>query len=194
MRERAATRDRQPAKRYRENNREQRPQPERRHRYAQQRERRRNVIDGRPRTNRRDDAQWNRNQDRHRHRGGSQFDGRRHPFGDRGRHFLVGSNRRAQISCDHAGHETAVLNVQRPIETQALSEGFDVLRRRAVAEHRLHRIAGNQMNEEEHEGGNAEEHRDGQQQAAQEEANHVRFRPVILKCPGAPSAWSDPVA
>ena len=67
-----------------------------------------------------------------------------------------------------------VLRQERLIETEAGAELGDVLRRGAVAEHGLRRITRHEMDQRKHERGDAEQHGDGQQHAANEITQHSR--------------------
>jgi len=51
----------------------------------------------------------------------------------------------------------------------------DVFRGGAFAEHRLHRIAGEEMDQREHEGGHSQENGNGEQQPADQETKHRSF-------------------
>ena len=184
----------QPAERHRKHDGQQGSQPERRHRDPQQGDRRRDMIDGRPRSRGCQNPERNRNQDRDGHRGRGEFGRRRHPLRDRGGHRLIRPNRRAKVAAHDAGHEAGVLHVKRTIQAEALSKCVDVLRRRAVSQHRLHGIAGNQVNEQKDERGHANQDGNGERQPAKDETKHVRFPRAMARCPGEPSAWSTPGA
>jgi hypothetical protein len=66
------------------------------------------------------------------------------------------------------------LREQRLIQTEALAQLGHVLRRRAFAEHRLRGVARDQVDQREHQRGNAEQHGHGQQHAANEIPEHSR--------------------
>ena len=91
------------------------------------------------------------------HRRDRQLEGRRQPFGNGGRDRLIRAKRRPEIAGGEPLQKAAVLDVERPVEPEPSAQLGDVLRRRAVAEHRLHRIAGHEMDEREDERRDAEE-------------------------------------
>ena len=62
-----------------------------------------------------------------------------------------------------------VLREERSIQAQLLADGRDVVWRRAEPEHRLHRIAGNEVDHQEHEDAHHDDHGDRQEQAADDE-------------------------
>ncbi len=111
---------------------------------------------------------------RHEHRGERQLEGRRQPLDDGGGDGLVGAERRSQIAADRSLQEGTVLDQERPIEAEPPAQIGDVLRRRAVAEHGLHRIAGHEVNEREHERRDAQQDGNGQQETANKKSNHGR--------------------
>ena len=82
---------------------------------------------------------------RHEHGGKRKLDGRRQPRRDGRRHRFVRPQRHAQIAARGAREERGVLNEQRPVEAEPAPQLGDALRRGGIAEHRLHRIAGNEM-------------------------------------------------
>ncbi len=86
---------------------------------------------------------------------------------------LVGPERRAEVAAHGAADKRAVLREQRTIESEPRAQLRDVLRRRALAKHRLHRVAGDQVNQREHERGDADQDRDGQEQSANQESRHA---------------------
>ena len=69
-----------------------------------------------------------------------------------------------------------VLHVQRPVEAELGAQFGDVLRRRALAEHRLRRIAGHQMDQREHERRDAEQDRNREQRATEQKPAHASGR------------------
>ena len=64
---------------------------------------------------------------------------------------------------------------RRTLRHEAPAQVGDILGRRAVAEHRLHGIAGHEMDQGEDERGHAEQHRHGEQQAPDEEPRHAEI-------------------
>ena len=85
--------------------------------------------------------------------------------------WLVRSER-PRSPVHRASRETAVLLEQRPVEAEARAQLRDVLRRRRLAEHRLRRIARNEMNQREDERRDAEQDRDRQRDAPREKPQH----------------------
>ncbi len=140
-----------------------RAKPEVRHRDADKRERRRGVIDERARADRRKNSKGNREQHRRAHRRERQLKSSRQPFGNSGGNRLARPERHAEITLCQPREKAAVLHVQRAIEPEPAAQNRDVLRRGAVPEHRLHRIARHEMNKREHEGSHAEEDRNRQE-------------------------------
>ena len=84
--------------------------------------------------------------------------------------------------------EGAVLLEQRPIEAEARAQLGHVLGRGGLAEHRLRRVAGNEVDQREDERRDAEQHRDGQRQAAREKPEHA----LIVHQRGPPSVGGAP--
>ena len=89
----------------------------------------------------------------------------------------------AEVAVEQAAEPAAVLGEQRPVEAEILADRGDVLRRRAEAEHRPHRVARDEADQQEHEHAEREQHRDRDQHAA---ADERAARPLIAH-PGAPS-------
>ena len=69
---------------------------------------------------------------------------------DQARHRLIKAQRLPQIAMQHALPVVDVLPPQGYIETIGVTNGLDVARCRAFAEHLLHRIARNTVNEQEY--------------------------------------------
>ena len=72
----------------------------------------------------------------------------------------------AEIALPNALENHPVLDVQRAIEAELRAQLHDLLRRRALAEHRLDRIPRHEMEEREDERGDAQQDGDGQQEPA----------------------------
>ena len=184
MRERPASADRQPAELDGKHDREQRPQPEVRNRDADERQRHRAVVDGRAAPDGGDDAERQRNQHGDGHRRERQLRGRRHALENLLQHRLIVPQRHAEIAARQPLEKRSVLHEQRPVEAETLAELRDVLRRGAFAEHRLRGIAGNEVDERKDQRRHAEQHRDRQQQPADEVSMH--------RDEGAASVSQDP--
>jgi hypothetical protein len=101
--------------------RQQRTEPEVRHRNADQRERGGSVVDRRARSHGRQDAQRDGNDQRDDHRRSGELECRRHAFSNDRRHRLIGPQRRAQVANRGVPHEVHVLRVQRTIQTERAS-------------------------------------------------------------------------
>ena len=130
------------------------------------------MVDARARPDGGDNARWNRNHHRDEHRRKRELDGRRQTSGNRRRHAFVGPERHAKIATRHAHQERRVLHVQGAVQTEAGPQFDDAFRRRCIAEHRLHRIAGDEMNERKHERRDAQQDGNGKQQPANEKPGH----------------------
>ena len=89
--------------------------------------------------------------------------------------------RNAEVAAQHPGKEGRVLLEERPIQAEPAAQLFDILLGGRFAEHRLRRIAGNEMNQREDEGGDAQKYRNRQQEPTREEPEHG----VILGYPRA---------
>ena len=87
---------------------------------------------------------------------------------------LVRPQRHAQIAARGAREKRGVLNEQRPVEAEPAAQLGDAFGRRGIAEHRLDRIAGNEMDEREDERRDAQQDRNREQQAAGEKPQHGR--------------------
>ena len=81
---------------------------------------------------------------------------------------------------DGAGQERQVLLEQRAIEPEPLPQFVDIGLRCRLAEHRLRRIAGNEMNEREHQGRDAEQYRDRQRDAPREKPKQTSALCLVL--------------
>jgi hypothetical protein len=171
--QRASPGDWQPAELDGENNREQRSEPEIRHRDPDQCERRGDVIDEGAGADRRDHAKRNRDDDGDEHGRRRQFEGRRQTVHDRGRHGLARSQRCSQVPVGRGVQKRDVLSVERSIQPKPRAKLVDALRRSAIAEHRLDGIARDDMNQGEDECRNTQEHWNRQQNAADQEAQHA---------------------
>ncbi len=128
-------------------------------------------------------------QDRHHHRRHRQLERRRQPLEDDVGDRLVGAQRRAEIAAHDAARERSVLLQQRAIEPELRAQLRHVLRRRALAEHRLHRIAWHQVNEREDERRHPDEHRDRQQQSSKKEPGHRCGLLCLSPRPSCPSCY-----
>ena len=53
-----------------------------------------------------------------------------------------------------------ILLAQRPVETQGRAQGLPVRRSGALPQHGLYRVAGHQVDEQEHQGADAEDDQD----------------------------------
>ena len=120
-----------------------------------------------------DDPERNRDQRGDQHRRERQLEGGGQAIENRRRHRLIRPQRHAEVPGREALEESGVLHVQRPIEPQSAAQLRDVLRRRALAEHRLNRIARHEMDEREDERRDAHKDRNGEQQPADQEACHA---------------------
>ena len=107
------------------------------------------MIDRRAGANCRHNPERHGHDDRKEHRRHRQLDRRRHPLGDRRCDTLPGAQRPAEVADDRPSQERAVLDVERPVQTELLPEVGDILAGRALAEHRFDRVAGYQMDERE---------------------------------------------
>jgi len=87
-------------------------------------------------------------------------------------HRLVVSQRHAQIAAHDSAEKRAVLNNQRPIETQSRSQLLDLFLRGAFAQHGLRRVAGDEMNQEKDQRGHAQQHGDREKESPDEIAQH----------------------
>ena len=83
----------------------------------------------------------------------------------------------AEVAVEQTAEPTGVLGEQRAVEAEVGADHGDVLRRRPEAEHRPHRVARDQVDEQEHEHAEREQHRDGDQQAAGDEQHRDRSSP-----------------
>ena len=83
------------------------------------------------------------------------------------------AERRPEIAARDAGQERAVLRQQRPVEAERRPQPRDFIGRGAFPEHRLRGITGHEVDQREHERRDAEQHRHGQQQAAQEVSSRL---------------------
>ena len=119
MRQRAAARDRQPAKLHREHDRKERTEPEIRNRNARQRERHGAVIHRGAAPDRGHHAQGNRQGDGNGHRSDRQLCRRGKALEDHRRDRLPGSKRFPEITGNGLPEERDVLLEERPIETKA---------------------------------------------------------------------------
>ena len=132
------------------------------------------MIDAGPGAHRRDNPERHRNQNSDAHRRERQLESGRQPRRNGADHRLPGPKRCAQVADDGALQEGHVLRVQRAIETQALAQLDHVFRRGALTKNGLRRIAGNQVDEGEHQRGDAEQHGEGEDETAQQEPRHRR--------------------
>jgi hypothetical protein len=114
------------------------------------------------------------------HRRRRELDGGGHALEDCGRHRLVGPERTSQVAAQRALEKPSVLLDERTIETEARSQFRHVLRRCRLAEHRLRRIAGNEVNEREDEGRDAEQYRDRQRDAPRQKPKQTSALCFVL--------------
>ena len=75
----------------------------------------------------------------------------------------------------HATEKVEVLLDERLVEAEPMPEGFDFFLRGGFAEHRLRRIAGDQVDQREDQRGDAEQHGDREQQPSREKPQHGSF-------------------
>src|SRR5204862_201241 len=101
---------------------------------------------------------------------------------------LVRAERRAEIAAGEILQINAVLQVERTIEAEPAAQFDDALLRRALAEHRPHGIAGDEVDEREDEGRDAQQHGNREQKPSRKEAKHVSA--IITRCRPSPAGSS----
>jgi hypothetical protein len=160
----AADRER-PARVQREREQEHDPDPELREAEPDERHGPDHVVGHPVRSRRRDGRERHRDQDREQRPQGDQPQRDRHAVDDELPRGDAVEERRAEIAVEEPDEEALVLHRQRVVEPPLLVEDGDARRRRAVSEHRPRRVAGDEVDQEEHEDRHAERDRDHLQQA-----------------------------
>ena len=87
-------------------------------------------------------------------------------------HRRASAQRRPEIAGDRAGEKAPVLLEEGPVEAKLPAQRIHVCLRRRLAEHGLGGIAGNQMNQREHQRRDSEEHGNRQRDATGDEPQH----------------------
>jgi hypothetical protein len=171
-----AARDRQQVPRDGEEQDEHRPQPDRRHRHAEQRQQARAVVDGAVAVERREHAERQRHQQRHQHADERQLQRRREALAEDRQHRLAAAQRMSEVAAHQPAEEGAVLHEQRPVEPEVVAQRRDVGALRPLAEHDLHRVAGDDVDEREDERGGEQRRRHHLREAPQQVAAHSTIR------------------
>ena len=163
-----------PAELHREEQDQQQPPPEDRHRIAGERHAHDAVVEYRVASHGGDHARRNADDEREQDRAGGELDGRGEQRGELAHHRLLRDHRLAEVPVQHAADIDAVLDEHGPVEPVFLEQrrmpgGIDA----ALARHGLDRIARHDPDQEEGEQRHADEGRDDEADSAQQEAQHL---------------------
>ena len=90
------------------------------------------------------------------------WEARKHDSGDR----PSVAERSPEIGARRSGEKARVLLDERAVEAERFAKPLAIRARRALSEHDLDGVAGQQVNEKEHQRGDAEERRQREEQAA----------------------------
>jgi hypothetical protein len=167
----AAARGRQPVELHRENQDQHDPEPERRHRLPEQRDHRRDVVEHAVALDGRDDPGRDGQAERDEQRGSGQLEGGGHALDDQVERRLAVAHGLSEIAAQRAGEEAAVLDDERIIEAHRLAELPDVLFGRIGRQQHQRWIAG-EIQDEEHDEGDAEQDQQRLGQPPREEDLH----------------------
>ena len=116
-----------------------------------------------------EDAERDADERRQHHRQERQLERHGQRRGEQRRERGAGHVVLAEVAVEQAAEPAGVLGEQRPVEAEVGADHGDVLRRGAEAEHRPHRVARDEVDEQEHEHAEREQHRDRDQHAAGDE-------------------------
>ena len=184
MGEPAATRHREPGEAQREEQDEERAEPEARQARAGEAHQARPAIDRRPGPERGGYAERQGQAERQGERGAGQLERRGVAAGDGADDRGAECNRLPQVPARRAEEEAGVLRRERAVEAQVAAQRRHVRGRRGLAEHDLHRVAGHEVQEGEDERHHTEERRYEEHEATgAERAGHS-----VFKSSGGPSA------
>ena len=153
------------------------PEPERRHRVAEEGEQHARPVEQRVLLGRRNDPRRQPDRQRDDGRGGSQqqrvAESLQHERQDLGP-LLQGV---LEVAVQHPPEPPQILEVDRLVQTERLPQVGDVFWSRVQSEQRLGDVAGNQLHQEENDDGDPEQNRDQQEQPAKDVGRHRRALP-----------------
>ena len=132
------------------------------------------MVDARACVDRGHHACRNRDGQRHEHGGERKFDGGGQPRRDGRGNAFVRPQRYAQVAARGALEKRGVLNVQGPVKPEPAPQFSDALGRCGIAQHRLDRVAGNEMEEGEDQRRDAKQNRNREQHPPSEKPQHDR--------------------
>ena len=136
------------------------------------------------------DRQRDQQGDRHR-RGGEQRRGRQRAADHREDRLAV-EERAAEIAAGEPAEEARVLLAQRAVEAEVGAQLPEIGARGGLAEHQLHRVAGDQVHEEEDERQHPEHGRDEQEQPPADARHRRRPGPASGRCTARPGRARTP--
>ena len=130
------------------------------------------MVEPRPVTLGRDEAERDPEQHREEHRRHRELDRRGEPLGEVARHLAPVLDRVAEVALQGRLDPAEVLGVDRLVEAVLVLEGLDRRRRRALAEKRLGRAPRQGVDPEEDEEREPDDDRDEEDEPADDEAEH----------------------